>query len=559
MPMVLCKYPSCWEQAIALPCLFRPTLAEPCVGQVTERIPPEILSRVFRNVHDTCPGKDQYRFCTRLASVCRVWRDVAVQDPRLWTSIVVANPTDRELEIVRLCLLRSGSCLLDVSLGEWEYKDEDSEDIMAEICELLGFHIGRLRSIRLRSTSTRSIPLLPHGELGVPGSKIPALRVFELYQHSGVSEEMAFQWIFELRNAPALERCVWDGDVHPDISSPAASGVAWTKITRIMDDLGVFCTTLTVLRTSFTFSVESVLFLSQLESVIEIVFENCSEATDFVLPKTAFVLGTLQELSVVRCSWGAIHVLLTLFNFPALLRLDIDCCSVSLAQFNLFCERSQFRLKKLCVAIDEASALDVTVFIGILRVQMVQLEELRLEYNGLDIPVTGEQSVPDQPSLAVLSRLRVLQIVSDFSSLLDRVIFRHVCCPSITTLDVRSAGNSVRELVHMLSASGSLLKCLTLRMKGALENSAEVNAFVDCPAFRSLRHATMAVDLPGRLLSTLTVFDISQTDAAFVWPWLSSFHLSYLVVDEFTLVAFVGSRSATTRIKACQKNVITYP
>ncbi|KII87403.1 hypothetical protein PLICRDRAFT_177156 [Plicaturopsis crispa FD-325 SS-3] len=134
---------------------------------LTSRLPPEVLSEIFM----FCRGDDFSIYALRwiaVTHVCRGWRDVALNFPRLWSSIVLKSPAwTKEM------LKRSENMPLTI-MGQSQYRDKKNALSLKPALK----HLARISTLHLTSTSEcmdelfgsvdSSAPVLESLELVVP-------------------------------------------------------------------------------------------------------------------------------------------------------------------------------------------------------------------------------------------------------------------------------------------------------------------------------------------------------------------------------------------------------
>ena len=175
-------------------------------NDVTHRLPAELLSRILGFALHAPVSKrpvihhDRKR---QLASVSRRWRDTILNDPHLWTTIIVR--ANWNLPLVQVYLTRSRDCLLDIEVYPWTFhRYSESQTTLLNIFNILLTHARRWRSImvssgplKLDGVATASFPSLVRIELHddtanrfmsyLDPARLPALRHLEL--RTGVLHE----------------------------------------------------------------------------------------------------------------------------------------------------------------------------------------------------------------------------------------------------------------------------------------------------------------------------------------------------------------------------------
>ncbi|KZT23906.1 hypothetical protein NEOLEDRAFT_1242855 [Neolentinus lepideus HHB14362 ss-1] len=131
------------------------------------RLPPELLAEIFlaymsTNENSTFYPFSRYKYHRRfyIAQVCQHWRQVALEDPRLWANIdLSAGP-----RCVKEMLLRSKKAHLTISGNASSYRDssESFELILAELSRVRCMDLIATRSFlqEFHTTGPRNVPCL---------------------------------------------------------------------------------------------------------------------------------------------------------------------------------------------------------------------------------------------------------------------------------------------------------------------------------------------------------------------------------------------------------------
>ncbi|KAH8101891.1 hypothetical protein BXZ70DRAFT_84501 [Cristinia sonorae] len=99
-------------------------------------LPPELLMCTFLIIVRATKLHKRWKMSTRLASVCRYWRDVALQVPTLWNSVTIDNHTSRrDPAMIQTLLARSKNTPLHLRIS-WIDGCEVETDPMTIIPEL---------------------------------------------------------------------------------------------------------------------------------------------------------------------------------------------------------------------------------------------------------------------------------------------------------------------------------------------------------------------------------------------------------------------------------------
>ncbi|KDQ20205.1 hypothetical protein BOTBODRAFT_62529 [Botryobasidium botryosum FD-172 SS1] len=92
-------------------------------GDLIKRLPPEILSAIFLSVPSGASWAPNPLVHVRLSSVCRYWREIALNTGALWSTITFFDTSS--FQLAKLFLSRAKNCALDVILfhkplaGSW--------------------------------------------------------------------------------------------------------------------------------------------------------------------------------------------------------------------------------------------------------------------------------------------------------------------------------------------------------------------------------------------------------------------------------------------------------
>jgi len=115
---------------------------------MTKRLPAETLLEIFHyylHLPETirtwtqptvCHSRHTFTSPIILTHVCRFWREVACNDPRLWSSIFVIGPTLNQIPLVRLWLSRTGNFTLRIEFLE-RFCESSSKNLTIASHELL--------------------------------------------------------------------------------------------------------------------------------------------------------------------------------------------------------------------------------------------------------------------------------------------------------------------------------------------------------------------------------------------------------------------------------------
>ena len=139
-----------------------------------QSLPNELLLAIFKAGSFTRPPRvRRLPFLSLVCSVNRHWRDVAINSPDLWCTILFSD--DQPLSTTSLWLARSKSLLLDVTIESQYLPHKEFQDLVLA-------HLGRWRCLRIKSLQTRINTYFKFLE----GFAIPRLEEFELQIHNSL-------------------------------------------------------------------------------------------------------------------------------------------------------------------------------------------------------------------------------------------------------------------------------------------------------------------------------------------------------------------------------------
>ncbi|SJL05453.1 uncharacterized protein ARMOST_08820 [Armillaria ostoyae] len=130
------------------------------VSRINELLPNELLAYIFSTVIITLLPKEHKSFLALVCSICRRWRDVAIEASELWTTIYVHH--QKHIPAAELFLKRSKTQLLDVdievtfgrSFNEFRSRRDFGRQSGLRVAELLSAHLGRMRTLSLSVSDT---------------------------------------------------------------------------------------------------------------------------------------------------------------------------------------------------------------------------------------------------------------------------------------------------------------------------------------------------------------------------------------------------------------------
>ncbi|KAK0506380.1 hypothetical protein EDD18DRAFT_1123108 [Armillaria luteobubalina] len=117
-------------------------------SRINELLPSELLAYIFATAIIDFLPEDHRFFLALVCSICRCWRDVAIEASDLWTTIYIHN--QKHIPAAELFLERSKIQLLDVDVEvdvDLEGFDYDADTL--RVAELTSVHLERTRSLAL--------------------------------------------------------------------------------------------------------------------------------------------------------------------------------------------------------------------------------------------------------------------------------------------------------------------------------------------------------------------------------------------------------------------------
>ncbi|KAJ7665378.1 hypothetical protein DFH06DRAFT_312104 [Mycena polygramma] len=242
-------------------------------------LPPEITSEIF--VHYV--GGDIRRGASLVASVCRVWRNIALTTPALWSEfhgpMSAVQPRGNLARLLQCQLQRAGSrpLILHISLGE------DHEDVLSSIAP----YSSQWMSLDL--TGAFNPIVFPVGAIRTPLLSLKTLKIqVHRWPRDGPTCVTAFADAPQLRNVELARMSL------SQILLP------WVQITRLM------------------------LWYQSLPEIFEILQQTpvLEDLTVAVHERQVVQLSPLILLRVRRVKLSSAHMLI-LFTFPALESLEV--------------------------------------------------------------------------------------------------------------------------------------------------------------------------------------------------------------------------------------------
>ena len=163
------------------------------------RLPNEVLAEIFFEVRDSLSDNTWMR----VMSVCRLWRDIAVSVPRLWSTIELDLDMANEEALLgglKLVLNRSKQAPLDVTVST-----RAQSLLVHKILRLdtLAKHVHRFRYVRIRTIHKESLDQISVA-FSAPAPQLKTLRLGR-FGSTGQHGTIAFPPMFSLDH-PKLER-----------------------------------------------------------------------------------------------------------------------------------------------------------------------------------------------------------------------------------------------------------------------------------------------------------------------------------------------------------------
>jgi len=163
------------------------------------RLPNEVLAEIFLEVRDSLNDNTWMR----VMSVCRVWRDVAVSVPRLWSTIELDLDMPNEDELLgglKLVLHRSKQAPLDITVST---RARALPVHKIHRLDTLSKHVHRFRYVRIRTIHKESLDQIS-AAFAAPAPQLKTLRLGR-FGSTGQHGPIAFPPMFSLDH-PKLER-----------------------------------------------------------------------------------------------------------------------------------------------------------------------------------------------------------------------------------------------------------------------------------------------------------------------------------------------------------------
>ncbi|PBL01298.1 hypothetical protein ARMGADRAFT_1007306 [Armillaria gallica] len=116
-------------------------------SRINELLPNELLAYIFATAIISLLSKERRSFLALVCSICRRWRDVAIEASDLWTTIYMHHQND--IPAAELFLKRSKTQLLDVDVQVDDDFRLGSPRYGLRVAELTSIHLERTRTLSL--------------------------------------------------------------------------------------------------------------------------------------------------------------------------------------------------------------------------------------------------------------------------------------------------------------------------------------------------------------------------------------------------------------------------
>ena len=159
-----------------------------------------------------------------VSQVCRMFREVAICTPSLWTQIHILYLVPGRINFAQICVERSGGARLDILVDCDDLYTENTPELILRLMSILGPHTARFKRFTARLRGFQYLHLVMR-ELNRPA---PELETLEL---SDINYDKAFN---EVETFEPLDLCgplTLFGGVTPKLSRIYLDGahVAWAK------------------------------------------------------------------------------------------------------------------------------------------------------------------------------------------------------------------------------------------------------------------------------------------------------------------------------------------
>ncbi|TFK21600.1 hypothetical protein FA15DRAFT_645343 [Coprinopsis marcescibilis] len=276
---------------------------------ITFHLPPELLSKVFlhcdeSSFSETISMQMWTRQRLRISHVCRYWRNVALECPKIWSVIDVTSA-----RVTQAFLERSKQT--DLSLNVWKRVGTFPSEIEALLRDVLGKQAHRLRSLKFKGDSTFVENLLKI-PTSAPNLEFLAVEQGGYYDHINLDSSVLKEGAPRLRELRLRNSSIsW--------TSPLLAG-----LTSLHISTNVGASTQAPTSEQFIQAVNNMPYLKSLE------LETCLPTPDSFSPHLKPApLTSLQDLSL-KGSFVGCAVALKCLQLPTTAKIDLKCSSGSL-------------------------------------------------------------------------------------------------------------------------------------------------------------------------------------------------------------------------------------
>ncbi|KIM36164.1 hypothetical protein M413DRAFT_31917 [Hebeloma cylindrosporum] len=150
---------------------------------------------------------------TKLGQICSRWRAVAVNQPTLWSNILIYNPKLSQVYLTEVWLQRSGNKPLNLEIGYYGRKRDYDLISSAQILQSFIAHLGRWKRFRLDMTIELLGPLhaivkSPHKPLILESIQ---LNFYNSFRCNHAADHIDEVWKY-FHGCPTLRQVVWSGN-----------------------------------------------------------------------------------------------------------------------------------------------------------------------------------------------------------------------------------------------------------------------------------------------------------------------------------------------------------
>ncbi|KAK7018109.1 hypothetical protein VNI00_018368 [Paramarasmius palmivorus] len=372
-----------------------------------------------------------------LTWVSRTWRAIAHNDPQLWSTLRLRDPTPSHLVLVEQWLARTGSTKLDIAIiGNAEPIHHGREDILINgILDVVMAHSAQIQHLIINSTVSIRQFSDPEAVPRIRGLKTLVLR----YSYMPFTLKQQFRAV--VQKSP-IEKLDWKHVLETDESFTC--GAHFTSCIRVLG-----CE---VPRWApFELTLPSLLHLHVL--CIDIV-----EYDETSFPISGLTFPCLRSLDL-RGSPQFKDDFVSSLTAPKLQQLDLDFnpfYSVDIARVSEFVDRSRCKLTVFTGHLSVPSESSNWEEYRRLWEALVNVETLTIAFTATTFPCHAHVS-----HLPALRRLHYSYI--HFPRLDPASLFCHLGLPSIEQLKFDGYGSAIFPALDTVYLSGSRVKQFTCR------------------------------------------------------------------------------------------------